>query len=315
MRLLTIMGSSITRLLLTIFITVSVVFFILRLLPGDPAEVLGGIGGTPDTIARTQERYGLQQPIGRQYGNYLGRIMILDFGESYFTNQSVVQLIAERLPLTLGLMFSSFLISLLVALPLSLLAALNPGILWSRIIAGMGKIALAIPEFWLGLLLALLFAVWIPILPLFGTESIFHFILPVATLALSRAAALIYLLREAIVKEQQKQYIIAARLWGISRWRLGIHWLLKNSLPAILPLATLQLGYLFGGAIIIEQLFALPGFGRLLIGALQVRDYPIIEGATACIALLFAIIGMAADLLHLVIDPRLRTKEQIQSLV
>ena len=315
MRLLFTIGSRLWHVLLSLFITLSLIFFVIRGVPGGPAEVQGGIGSTQKTIGRAQERYGLDQPIIVQYQKYLGRMLVVDFGHSYVNNRSVKLLIAERLPLTLSLTLVSFALSLLVALPLSLLATLRKSILLNGIITTLGRIALSIPEFWLGLILILFFVVWIPVLPLFGSAGIFHFILPIATLAFSRAAALMYVLREALIQEQQKKYIIAARLRGIPNWRLGTHWLLRNSLPSILPIMTLQLGYLFGGAVIIEQLFALPGFGRLMIGALQARDYPVIEGGTACIALLFAVISQLADSLHQYIDPRLRSKEQIETLI
>ena len=315
MRILALIGSRVLYLTLSVLLTVSLVFVVVRLIPGDPAALRGGIGSSEQSRIAFQERYNLDRPLGVQYWGYLGRVVRLDFGTSFFNARPVRRLIAERMPLTLTITVLSFALSLLLALPLSVLAVLKRGKAIAGLINAVDRIVLSIPEFWLGLLMLLFFAVWIPIFPLFGYQRPIHLVLPIAVLGINRGAAMLYVLREAVAAERRKQYIVAAQLRGISRWRLGTRWLVRNAVPSILPIAGLQLGYLFGGAIIIEQLFALPGFGRLMIGALLARDYPIIEGGSACVALLFGVTGVAVDLVHRLIDPRLRSKEKIAGLI
>lgn len=296
------------RLVLTVLLSSSVLFALLRLIPGDPAQIIVGINGGRDeaTLAAIRTDLGTDRPLLQQYGDWLRATITLNFGDSWQKSQPVNALLAERLGITLLLAFLAMAISLIIALWAGILGALRQDDRIGHLIMGGSHILLAIPEFWLGILLLLAFSVALPIFPLFGSSSFFHFLLPAFALGLARAAFLTRLVRAAVLRELEKDYIFFLRHLGVPRLRMLLRHVLPNAMIPIAIPAGIQFGYLLGGAIIIEQVFSMGGTGRLLLQAIQTRDFPLIQGAVIVLAIVFSLVNFLADVFVILADPRSR---------
>ncbi|MFW6328832.1 MAG: ABC transporter permease [Alkalispirochaetaceae bacterium] len=294
------------ELFLTVFLVATAVFLILRVLPGDPAAVIAGTDAPTERLQSIRQRLGTDEPILEQYLSWLSGVARLDFGTSFFDNAAVSSLIARRLPVTFILGGSSFVLSLLIAVPLGLLGGSRPGGPARSMVSGYEYAALALPPFLLGILLLLLFAVSLDLFPMFGTGTPLHFVLPSLSLALGNGAVLSRITRSAVVEEMEKGYVVTARAQGLTRREILFTEVLRNALTPLITVAGLQVGYLLGGAIIVESLFSLPGVGSLLVTAILNRDFPVVQGCVILIALTFVLVNRAADMLHTVADPRSR---------
>ena len=294
------------RLLATVFIISTVVFVVLRIIPGDPAGVIVGMDAAEADVQAIRERLGTDVPVFRQYISWLRDVISLDFGTSFISGQPVSALIFERFPLTLGLSLSALFLSLVIAIPLGVMSAVHRWSIWDY--AGMlvSQLGMAIPGFWLGILLLLVFAVNFKIFPFFGTGSIRHYILPAFSLAFARAAVLVRLSRASMIEELGKEYIVTARAKGLRDFVIKYKHALKNALLPVITIAGIQLGYMLGGSIIIEQVFSLPGLGRLLLSAVYQRDFPLIQGGVVFIAVVFSLINFIVDILYSLVNPRIR---------
>ena len=296
------------RLFLTVFAASTALFFLLRVVPGDPARIIAGIdgGANEEVVASIRRDLELDKPLIIQYGDWLLATISLDFGDSWQRSLPVNQLLAERLGITLFLAFLAMGISLIVAFPMGIVSAVRHDSVSDHILMGTSHVLLAIPEFWLGILLLFFFSVYLPIFPLFGSSSPGHFLLPALALGLGRAAFLSRLVRSAVLRELQRDYVFFFAHLGLPRRRIILRHVLPNAMiPTAIP-AGIQFGYLLGGAIIIEQVFSMGGTGRLLLQAIQTRDFPLIQGAVILLAIIFSLVNLLADIIAVLADPQSR---------
>lgn len=294
------------RLLLTVLLISTIIFFVIRVIPGDPALVIAGIDATEADIAAIRAKLGTDQPLTAQYFQWLSRIIRFDFGESLTSGEPVIELILQRFPLTLSLAVMGIAISLLIALPLGVLSAVKRWSFWDYLGMVISQLGMAIPSFWLGIMLLLLFAVMIPIFPLFGSGTLRHLLLPALALGFARAAVLLRLTRASMIEELSKEYVVTARAKGLTENMVKFKHTLRNALLPVVTIAGIQLGYMLGGAIIIEQVFSLPGLGRLFLYGVYQRDFTLIQGGVVFVALIFSLINFIVDLLYSVLNPRIR---------
>lgn len=299
--------------LVTVFIVVSVVFFILRLIPGDPAQLILGTEAPEERVQEIRHLLGLDRPISWQYLSWLKDLCFGKLGRSLRSQESVLSLIFSRIHVTFWLASFSLLISVAIALPLGIFSALRP---WSWIdffSLFAAQLGLAVPSFWLGILLILLFAVNLQWFPLLGyvnfsenpIEWLRHLLLPAFALGFIRAAILTRMIRISMLEELEKEYVTVARAKGIKESIVILHHVLRNALLPVITIAGLQFGYLLGGAIIIEQIFGLPGIGRLLLTAISNRDFPVIQGVVAFIAIAFTGLNLLIDIMYGILNPKI----------
>ena len=294
------------RLLLTIFLISTIVFFIIRIIPGDPALVVAGMDATPEAIDAIRARLGTDQPLAVQFFQWLWNVVRFDFGESLISGQPITRLVFQRFPLTLSLALLGILISIVIAIPLGVISAVRRWSAWDYSGMAFSQIGMAIPSFWLGIMLLLIFAVKIPIFPLFGAGSIVHLILPAISLGIARAAIILRLTRASMIEELSKEYVITARAKGLTERMVKYKHALKNALLPVITITGIQLGYMLGGAIITEQVFSLPGLGRLFLTGIYQRDFPLIQGGLVFVAIIFSLINFIVDMLYSVLNPRIR---------
>jgi len=294
------------RLILTAFIIATIVFFVIRVIPGDPALVVAGIDAKPEDVQAIRARLGTDRPLLVQYGDFLWHTVRLDFGNSMISGEPVLTLILERFPLTLKLAIFSIAFSIVVAVPLGVLSAVKRWSGWDYFGLVFSQLGMAIPSFWLGIILLLLFAIKIPIFPLFGSETAAHYVLPVISLGFGRAAIILRHTRASMVEELSKEYVITARAKGLTERMVKYKHALKNALLPIITVTSIELGYMLGGAIIIEQVFSMPGLGRLFLSGIYQRDFPLIQGGVVFVAIVFSLINFIADILYSVANPRIR---------
>ena len=291
-----------------VFILV-VIFVIVRLLPGDPASAIIGDRATDADVARINSELGLDKPILVQFGIFVERVFRGELGDSIHLHVSVLELIRQRLPVTLFLTGMAALIALLMAVPLAFLAALWRGSATDSAIRGAFQVGLSMPVFYVGLVLLTFFGAQLHIFPVGGygdnfVDHLYHLFLPALTLALSLSAVLMRNLRAAVIEVLGAEYVDFARAKGLkSRVVLTRH-VLRNALISTVTLFGLSIGTLLGGAVITETVFAIPGIGRLMIDSIYGRDYPVIQGLTLVLALLVSLIFLATDLLQAALDPR-----------
>ncbi len=294
------------RLILTLFIISTIVFFVIRVIPGDPALIIGGVDASPSDLQAIRARLGTDRPLEVQYFEYLGSLLRLDLGRSMISDELVLPMILGRFPLTLSLAVLGLCIGLVIAIPLGILSAVKRWSAWDYVGLTFSQIGMAIPSFWLGILLLLVFAVQFHIFPLFGADSILGLVLPATSLGLARAAILLRHTRASMSDELAKEYVIAARAKGMPERIIRYHLVLKNALLPIITIAGIEFGYMLGGAIIIEQVFSLPGLGRLFLYAIYQRDFPLVQGGVLFIATVFSLVNFAADILYALVNPKIR---------
>jgi len=288
------------------FGVVTVVFLLLHMLPGDPVEIMLGESAVPALKNELRTELHLDRPILVQYGEFLAGLPRGDLGTSFRSRQPVVREIARRFPATLLLSAASILVAVLVAFPLGVLAAMRRG---KAADVGSGfaaMLSLAIPNFLLGPLLVLVFSVQLGLLPVSGYGTARHLILPAATLGTGMAALLMRMIRATLLEELHKEYVTAAAARGLSRRAAVTVHALRNALVPVVTALGLSFGAVLGGSVIAETIFAWPGIGRLLIQAIDARDYPLVQGCVLVIALCTVAVNLATDLLCAHLDPRIR---------
>ncbi|HEX7003517.1 MAG TPA: ABC transporter permease [Trueperaceae bacterium] len=297
---------------ITLFLVLTLVFFGVRALPGDPATIRGGLDASQEEIQLIRKSLGLAGPLVQQFGDYWASLARGDLGRSIREQRGVSRILSERLPVTLRLASMAFALSLVVGVGLGVVAAFRQNGAGDRLILGYTTVGLALPEFWLGFLLILLFAVelrWFPLIgysadPTFGS-FLYYLFLPALTLAIPRAAQLARLSRALLLEERRSDYVRTARSKGVRSLALVRH-VAANALPGLLPLLALELGGLLTGTIVVEQVFGLPGLGLTILGAISARDYPVVQGITVLAVVIYMAINWLADLGQLIADPRLR---------
>ncbi len=294
------------RLILTILIISTIIFFVIRVIPGDPAIVVAGIDASSAEIQAIRVKLGTDVPVAVQYVRWMKNLAHLDFGTSLITNQPVMTLIKQRFPLTFSLALLGIFLGILIAIPLGVLSAVHRWSLWDYFGMVFSQLGMAIPSFWLGIILLLLFSVKFPIFPLFGSGSIKNLFLPAIALGFARAAVILRLTRASMVDELSKEYIITARAKGLTEKMIHYKHALKNALIPVVTVTGIQFGYMLGGAIIIEQVFSLPGLGRLFLFAIYQRDFPLIQGGVVFIAVIFSFTNFLVDMFYSFLNPKIR---------
>jgi ABC-type dipeptide/oligopeptide/nickel transport system permease component len=297
------------RLLLTIPVLVGVatlVFSLVHFIPGDPAQVMLGESASPEDVAQLRQRLGLDRPILVQYGSFLSGLLRGDLGVSLRTDQPVTQQILERMPATAELAVASMAVAVLIALPLGIIAAVWRGTAVDFGAMTLSLIGISVPNFWLGPMLAIVFAVGLGWLPVGGRGTPAHLVLPAVTLGAALAAILARMTRASLLEELREPYVLAARAKGVSRTRAVLHHALRNSLIPIVTILGLQFGVVLTGAVITETIFAWPGIGRLLIQSISFRDYPLVQGCVLLIAVTYVGVNLLTDLTYGFLDPRIR---------
>lgn len=284
----------------------TLVFSLIHLVPGDPAQAMLGEGASPEDIADLRARLGLDRPLPEQYWSFLTDLARGDLGTSLRTRQPVTSQIAERLPATAELAGAAMLVAVALALPLGLIAAVWRGTWVDQGAMGLALVGISVPGFWLGPLLALVFAVELGWLPVSGRGTLAHLILPAVTLGAALAAILARMTRASVLEELREQYVVAARARGASRARAVVVHALGNSLIPVVTLLGLQLGAVLTGSIITETIFSWPGVGRLLIQSINFRDYPMVQGCILFIATTYVSMNLLTDLVYGWLDPRIR---------
>ncbi|RPI98361.1 MAG: ABC transporter permease [Desulfobacteraceae bacterium] len=281
-------------------------FFMLRMLPGDPAQVLAGQMASPEEIETIRKQLGLDRPVYEQYLSYLGRLVRLDLGRSARTQNPVIEEIWARLPNTALLAVVAIGLACLFGIPAGVISAVRP-YTWVDYAVTMGALfGISMPVFWLGLMLVVVFAVVLRWLPAGGTGSWQHVVLPSVTLASFVVAFIARMTRSTMLETLSLDYISTARSKGLKEGVVVIKHALKNALIPIVTVVGLQFGLLLGGAVLTETVFAWPGIGRLIVDSILARDYPVIQGTILIFGLLYILVNLAVDLLYVVIDPRIR---------
>lgn len=307
-----------TRRFLTAIVSVLlasvVVFSALLAVPGDPAEVILGLNASPEALTALRHQLGLDEPPAQRYVQWLGGILHGDFGESLNYQKPVGALIRGRLGVSVPLSLGAALVACLIALPLGILAALRRGTVLDPLITASSQVGAAIPSFWLGLMLILLFAVRLHWLPAGGfagwhtdpMRSLRSLILPVFALGLGQAAVITRMTRAAMLEELDQDYVRTAHAKGLAAGRVVLLHALRNALVTIVTIFGLSLTNVFIGSIIIEQVFALPGMGRLVLTAIGARDFPLLQGEILVYAATIVALSFLVDISYGLLDPRIR---------
>jgi peptide/nickel transport system permease protein len=300
------LGSRILYTLPVIWLVVSIVFLLIHLVPGDPIEQMLGEGAAATDIQAARHVYGLDVPLGQQYFNYWKGVLHGNLGPSIRFNQSVSQLIAARYPLTLQLTLASLIVAILISIPAGVRSAQRRNRWDDRVLSFVSLLGLSFPNFALGPILILFFAIKLALLPVSGSGSLAHLVLPAVTMGGALAAILTRMVRTSMLEELGQDYIRTARAKGLPERTIVYRHALRNAMIPVLTVLGLQFGALLAGAIVTETIFSWPGIGRLTITAISNRDYYLVEGCILAIGLTYVIVNMLTDLLYSVANPRIR---------
>ncbi len=307
------MGTFLVQRLLGALIVVAgvatLVFLLIHLVPGDPVEVMLGESASVADREALRVALGLDQPLGVQYINYLQGLLQLDLGTSFHFRRPVTELLLERLPATLVLAAVTLVITLLISLPLGILAAVRKDTAVDTGAMTFSLLGVSIPNFWLGPLLILVFSLWLGWFPVSGSEGFGSVILPAVTLATGLAAILSRMVRSSMLEVLGEDYMRTARAKGLPPTTILLHHGLRNALLPVITLLGLQLGALLAGAVITETVFSWPGIGLLTIEAIQSRDYPVVQACVLLISTGYVFINLLTDIAYAGIDPRIRLGE------
>ena len=304
-----VLGRRLLQVLATVVLVALLVFGLMRLLPGDPAAMLLGERGSDDTLAAMRTAMGLDQSLLVQFWQFLKNFVTLDFGNSISMRVPVLQLVRERLPITLMLTSMAVVFAVLMAGPLAFAAALRPGSTVDVVVRVIAQLSLSMPVFYIGLVLLITLAAGLHWFPVGGigdgfVEDLYYLFLPALTLALSLSAVLLRNLRDQLIEVLAAEYVGFAVAKGLP-WRLvlGRH-VLRNAWISTITLLGLHIGSLIGGAVITETVFAIPGVGRLMIDSIYARDYAVVQGLTMILAVLVSLVFVAVDAIQVMLDPR-----------
>jgi peptide/nickel transport system permease protein len=300
----------------TMVVASLVVFSVLEILPGDPAQLMLGMNATPDALAALREQMGLNQPLLFRYLDWVGGLLTLDLGRSYTYSVPVLDLVAERLVVSLPLAIIALVLSTAIAIPVGIFAAARRGRAGDAVSMGAAQLGVAIPNFWFALLLIYVFAVWLRLVPAGGFPgwgagawpALKALILPAVALALPQAAILARVTRSALIEVLGEDYIRTARAKGMPRRRVLWRHALRNAMIPVLTILGLQFAFLLAGTIIIENVFYLPGLGRLVFQAITQRDLIVVESVVMLLVAAVIVVNFLVDLSYALVDPRLRIR-------
>ena len=295
--------------LIPVLIGVSlIVFTLMQLSPGDPAMIILGAQAAPEDIAILREEMGLNDPLVVQFFRFLLGMFTLDFGTSYKDGMPVLTKLLEALPYTAQLTFSAILLALIVGIPAGIISATKQYSIFDRIASVLALIGFSTPNFWLSIMLILVFSVNLQWLPVSGTGSILHLVLPSIALGLQSAAVFTRMTRSSMLEVLNMDYIRTARAKGLSERVVILKHALKNALIPVITVVGLQIGLLFGGAILTETVFAWQGVGRLMIDSIRAKDTPVVQGGVIFTASIFVFINLLVDILYACVDPRVKAQ-------
>ncbi len=297
------------RLLQAIFVifgVTCVVFFVLRVVPGDPARLMVPPGSSEEIVAQIRQQLGTDEPIIVQFGQFLGGLLQGDLGESFRHDRPVLGLVLSRLPATLALTATTMTTAVLVAVPLGILAAYRSGGILDRAILIVSLAGQSIPNFWLGVMLVLFFAVglgWFPAIGMGGPASL---VLPTITMALILVAILVRTVRQNMLEVLSEDYIRTARAKGMPETKVVLVHALKNAAIPLITILGIQVGFVLGSAFVVEMIFNWPGVGLLALEAMRTRDFPVVQGVVILVATVFTLANLAVDIAYAYLNPRVR---------
>jgi len=289
-----------------LLLVVTLVFFAFQLIPGDPARMYVGVDASQEAVERVRHDLGLDQPVLTQYIEYMSRLARGDLGKSIYTRRPVVQELGPRFWNTVQLSMAAIVFATVVGVVLGTLATVKQGTVWDHLLTVLSLFGISMPVFWMGLLLAYVFSVQLHWLPSAGNESWRHFLMPTFCLSAFSLAFITRMTRSALLEVMAQDYVRTALAKGV-REAVVVGWhALRNALLPVVTVVGLRFGYMLGGAVVTEEVFAWPGLGRLLVVAVGQRDIPLVQGALLLFGTSFVLVNLAVDLLYGVLDPRIR---------
>ena len=300
--------------LVTLFLISVIVFAGVRMIPGDPARVMAGTEADAAGLEEVRQKYGLRDPLPVQYVKWAGRALRGDLGESIRTKEPVLRLIGQKLPITLQLAAYSLVVALVIAIPAGVLAAVRRNTAWDYLASGVSLCGVSIPNFWLGIMLILLLSVRLQWLPASGFVSPFEdlwgntqrLLMPAVVLGAALAAVLMRQTRNSMIEVLSADYIRTAYAKGLRTGLVVFRHAIRNGLIPVITIFGLQLGALIGGAVVTEQIFVVPGFGRLILEGVFTRDYPIVQGVVLITASAYVLVNLLVDVSYSLLNPRIR---------
>jgi ABC-type dipeptide/oligopeptide/nickel transport system permease component len=293
---------------LSVMLTVAVVSFMLLHLSGDLATAIAGPESTAADVEKVRVQYGLDRPIATQFVEWLGAAIRLDFGRSFYFQNTVMELIGERLPVTLKLGSIALLLAVVVAIPLGVLAAIYRDSWVDRLSLMVAVVGQAMPNFWFALTLILVFSVGLKWLPVAGNTSWQHFVLPAIALGYYAMPSLMRLTRAGMLDVLGSDYIRTARAKGLSPARVVFKHALRNAIIPVMALAAVELGFMLGGSVVIESVYSMQGLGQLAWDSISRNDYPVVQAVVLIIAVFYIGLTFVADVINAALDPRMRTR-------
>lgn len=285
-----------------------VIFFMTYITPGDPAQLALGEAAPPAAVEALREEMGLNDPFLVRYVTYVVNMVQGDLGNSFVTRRGVVDEIADRFPTTLMLAFYGTILSILIGIPLGIISATKQYSIFDNAATSAGLLGVSIPNFWLGLMLIILFSINLGWLPPSGLEEPAAWILPVITLGTGSAAMVMRITRSSMLEVIRQDYIRTARAKGQKESVIIWKHALRNALIPVVTAVGLDFGFLLGGAVLTESIYALPGLGRFMVDSIRTRDFPIIQGGVLFLAIVFSLVNLLVDILYAYIDPRIKSQ-------
>lgn len=302
------------QLLPTLFLVSVLIFGLQQLLPGDPALVMAGEEGDPEVIEQIRKMYRLDQPLPIQYLHWIGNVLQGDLGESMRIKQPVSELIAQKLPVTLQLATMAMIFALLIGIPAGIVSAVKKGTVWDGLANVVALAGLSTPNFWLGIMMIFFFSVGLGWLPASGfvspfeslSQSLATTVMPAFVLGSGIAAVLMRHMRSSMLQALDADYVRTARAKGLLGHQVVLGHALRNALTPVITLGALEFGTLLSGAVLTEQVFSIPGFGKLIVDAVFNRDYAVVQGVVLVTATVYILLNLLADVLYVLANPRLR---------
>jgi peptide/nickel transport system permease protein len=298
----------------TLLVISLIVFTGVRMIPGDPARVMAGTDADEAGLAEIREKYGLNDPVPLQYLAWLRLAIVGDLGESIRTREPVLRTVGRKLPITIELAVLSLLVALGIAIPVGVLSAVRRNSVWDYLANGVSLCGLSVPSFWLGIMLILFFSVRLGVLPASGFVPVWEdpvanlkrMIMPAFVLGTALTAVLMRQTRNSMIEILSADYIRTARSKGLAGRAVVFRHAIRNGLVPVVTILGLQFGALMGGAVVTEQIFVVPGFGRLIVEAVFTRDYPLVQGVVLITASAYVLINLLVDVSYTILDPRIR---------
>ena len=291
----------------TLWAVTTLVFFLMRVLPGDPAELLlSESGASAEAIARLRAQLGLDEPLLVQYGRFLFQVLRGDLGRSLVTNRPVMRMIGEQLPATLELAVAAMAIAIVLGLALGLFAALRRDTWVDSLCMTLAVTGSSLPVFWSGLLFILLFSIGLRWLPATGQGGWRYLVMPATVLGIASSGSIARQMRSSVLEALGQEYVAAARAKGLREWMVITRHVLRNALIPVATVIGLRFGFLLGGTVVTETVFSRRGLGRLIVDAILWKDFPVVQGVVLLVAAVYVLVNLFVDVSYAILDPRVR---------